>query len=77
MIQVLIGTNLNRKQITVDPSRTVKDVLQSENIEYSKGGIHLDGESLDANSLNKSFTELGIKDECILVSIIKADGGRC
>lgn len=77
MIQVLIGTNLNRKYITVDPSRTVKDVLQSENIDYSKGGIHLDGESLDAQSINKSFTELGVKEDCILVSIVKAEGGCC
>ena len=28
MIRVIIGTNTNRKSITVDPSRTLKDFLE-------------------------------------------------
>lgn len=75
MIKVIIGSNTNRKQVTVDPSRTLKDVLEENNVDYSRGGIHLDGLAVGGESLNKSFTEHGIEEECILISVVKGDGG--
>lgn len=75
MIRVTIGTNTNRKSITVDPSRTLKDVLDENGIDYSVGGIHLDGLAVGGEGLNKSFTEHGISEDCILISVVKGDGG--
>lgn len=75
MIKVIIGTNTNRKQITVDPSRTLKDVLDENSIDYSRGGIHLDGLAVGGEGLNKSFTEHGINEDCILIAVVKGDGG--
>lgn len=75
MIKVTIGTNTNRKSITVDPSRTLKDVLNENNIDYSAGGIHLDGLSVGGEGLNKSFTDHGITEDCILMAVVKGDGG--
>lgn len=75
MISVLIGTNTNRKRITVDPARTVKSVLEEQCIDYSTGGIHLDGLAIGGEGLNKSFTEHGITEDCILISVVKGDGG--
>jgi hypothetical protein len=75
MISVLIGTNTNRKRITVDPSRTIKSVLEENRIDYSTGGIHLDGLAIGGEGLNKSFTEHGITEDCILISVVKGDGG--
>lgn len=75
MIKVIIGTNTNRKQITVDPSRTLKDVLDENNIDYSRGGIHLDGLAVGGEGLNKSFTDHGITEDCILIAVVKGDGG--
>ncbi len=75
MIKVLIGTNTNRKQITTDPSRTLKSVLEENGIDYSTGGIHLDGLAVAGEDLNKSFTEHGITEDCILISVVKGDGG--
>ncbi len=75
MIQVLIGTNTNRKRITVDPSRSIKSVLEENHIDYSTGGIHLDGIAVAGADLNKSFTEHGITEDCILISVVKGDGG--
>jgi hypothetical protein len=75
MIKVTIGTNTNRKEAIVDPSRTLKSVLDEYNIDYSRGGIHLDGLSIAGADLNKSFTEHGIKEDCILISVVKGDGG--
>jgi hypothetical protein len=75
MISVLIGTNTNRHRVTVDPSRSVKSVLEENNIDYSTGGIHLDGLAIGGEGLNKSFTEHGITEDCILISVVKGDGG--
>ena len=75
MIQVIIGTNLNRKTVTVDPSRTIKSVLDEYDIDYSIGGIHLDGIAITGTELNKTFTECGVTEKCMLVSVIKAIGG--
>lgn len=75
MISVLVGTNTNRKRITVDPSRTIKSVLEEQNIDYSTGGIHLDGLAVGGEGLNKSFTDHGITEDCILISVVKGDGG--
>lgn len=75
MIKVTIGTNTNRKSITVDPSRTLKDVLDENGIDYSTGGIHLDGLAIGGGDLNKSFTDHGINEDCILISVVKGDGG--
>jgi len=75
MIRVIIGTNTNRKSITVDPSRTLKSVLDENGIDYSRGGIHLDGLAVGGEGLNKSFTDHGIDEDCILIAVVKGDGG--
>ena len=75
MIKVLIGTNTNRKQITTDPSITLKSVLEENGIDYSTGGIHLDGLAVAGEDLNKSFADHGIVEDCILISVVKGDGG--
>ncbi len=75
MIKVIIGTNTNRKQVIVDPARKLKEVLDENGIDYSTGGIHLDGLAVGGEGLNKSFTEHGITDDCILIAVVKGDGG--
>lgn len=75
MISVLVGTNTNRKRITVDPSRSIKSVLEEQGIDYSTGGIHLDGLAIGGEGINKSFTDHGITESCILISVVKGDGG--
>jgi len=75
MIKVTIGTNTNRKSIMVNPASTVKEVLSENGIDYAAGGIHLDGLSISGEALNKSFSEHGITDDCMLISVVKADGG--
>lgn len=76
MIKVIIGTNLNSVTVTVDPSKTLKEVMDENNVDYSRGGVHLDGFAIDRAGLNKSFAEHGVEDECMLITVVKGDGGR-
>ena len=76
MIKVTIGTNTSRRDVTVDPSRTLKSVLDENNIDYSRGGIHLDGLAVGGSGINKTFNDYDITEDCILVSVVKGDGGN-
>lgn len=75
MIRVLIGTNTNRKTVVIDPSKTIKEVLEENGVDYSTGGIHLDGESIGGAELNRTFAEKGINSDCMLISVVNAKGG--
>lgn len=73
MIQVTIGTNTDRKRITIDPSKTIKSVLDENEVNYAVATLHLDGATLQPGDMNKSFAEMGITDSCYLIAVVKAD----
>lgn len=73
MIQVTIGTNTDRKRVTIDPSKTIKSVLDENEVNYAVATLHLDGATLQPGDMNKSFAEMGITDSCYLIAVVKAD----
>lgn len=75
MIKVIVGTNTSRRSVMVDPSRTLKSVLEENGVDYSRGGIHLDGLAVGGEGINRTFAEHGITEDCILISVVKGDGG--
>lgn len=75
MIQVIIGSNTNRKSVLVDPNTTIREVLETNGIDYSVGGIHLDGLSIGGSELDDTFAERGVSEKCMLISVVKSDGG--
>lgn len=72
MIRVTVGTATRQDDVLVSEDQTPKQVLQNQKIEYATATVHLDGEIMDATRMNKSFTDLGIKDECMLIAVVKA-----
>ena len=76
MISVTLGTNTNRSKVLVDPTSTLREVLEDNSINYASGNLHLDGSSLKPGDLDKSFSELGISSNCYLLSIQKADNAK-
>lgn len=73
MIKVTLGNNIDRKSVIVDENKTLKAVLEDNGVDYSRGTMHLDGASLNAGELNKTFAQLGITDKCYLLSVTKTD----
>lgn len=73
MIQVTIGTNTNRRKVTVDPNTTIKTVLEANDVNYAVATLHIDGATLQPGDLNKTFSEFGITDSCYLIAVVKAD----
>lgn len=78
MIKVIVGNNVERKSDVVEPTATLRQVLEANEIDFTRGTMHLDGSSLNPGDLNKTFAELGYdgsagKDKCFLLNVVKAD----
>ena len=75
-IRVTVGTNTSRKNVIVDSSTTLRNVLEDNNIDYSRANVNLDGASLNPGDMDKSFADLGIAESCFLIASIKQDNAR-
>ena len=47
--------------------------LEEAGIDYTRGVMHLDGSSLQAGELDKTFEDFGIAEKCFLLNVVKAD----
>jgi len=75
VIKVNVGTNVERKEILIDESKTIRSVLKEQNIDYTRGTITLDGATLLAGDFDKTFADFKIKESCFLLKVAKADNG--
>lgn len=73
MLQITVGTNTNRRKVSVDPNSKVIDVLNEQNINYSVATVHLDGAPLTATELHSTFADLGIDDNAYLIAVTKCE----
>ena len=73
MIKVTVGNNLQRESVIVETTSTLREVLNNTGVDYTRGVMHLDGCSLGPGDLDKTFDDLGIKDDCFLLNVVKAD----
>ncbi len=76
MIKVVTGNNLKRSEVIVESSATLRQVLENNDIDYTRGVIHLDGVSIGAGDLDKTFAQMGITEKCYLLNVVKADNAR-
>lgn len=73
MIKVIVGNNVDRQSDIVEPTATLRQVLESNDIDYTRGVMHLDGASLSPGDLDKTFADFGIAEKCFLLNVVKAD----
>lgn len=73
MVKVVVGNNVKRESVIVDGNTTLRKVLEDAGIDYTRGVMHLDGSSLQAGDLDKTFAQFGITDKCFLLNVVKAD----
>lgn len=73
MVKVVVGNNVKRESVIVDSSTTLRNVLEDAGIDYTRGVMHLDGSSLQAGDLDKTFDDFGIAEKCFLLNVVKAD----
>ena len=73
MIKVTIGNNVKRTSEILDENTTLREALEDAEIDYTRGTMNLDGSSLNPGDLDKTFAEMGIKEKCFLLNVVKAD----
>lgn len=71
MIQVTIGTNLDRRKVIVEDSATPKQVMIDNDVDYSVATVHLDGAIIDTAEMNKPLSSFGITETCMLIAVVK------
>lgn len=81
MIRVTIGNNVKRETTLIDENSTLRAALEKAGIDYTKGMTTLDGDTLKAGDLNKTFKDFGFdgtdgKNKCYLLNVVKADNAR-
>ena len=72
-IQVTVGNNVSRQTKIYNSETPLRTVLEDAQIDYSRGGVHLDGSPVQAGGLDKTFADYGITDRCFLLSVVKCD----
>jgi len=73
MIKVTMGNNLKRKTDILDAGITLREALESAEIDYTNGITNLDGSPLSPGDLDKTFADFGITEKCYLLNVVKAD----
>lgn len=74
MITVTIGTNLDRKEVLVDPeTKTLKDLFKENNVAYERATNYLDGCPINAAQINQTLAQLNVTSDCTILSVIKND----
>ena len=71
MIKVTVGNTVKREAVIVDESATLRTVLENNDIDYTRGSMHLDGASLSPGDLDKTFASFGIIESCFLLNVVR------
>ena len=71
MVQIKIVTNTQRKTIITDENSTVRQVLEANEVNYAQAPVYIDGAPLKVGDHDKTFSELGILEKCMLTAVVK------
>ena len=72
MIKCYVGNNVSRTPVMVPENTTLRSVLEDAHIDYSLGMTSLDGSTLQAGDLDKTFADFRIAEQCYLLNTAKA-----
>ena len=75
MIKVTMGNNVKRVSEICEKDDTLRSALEKAEIDYSRNILQLDGDTLKAGDLDKTFADFGIAEKCYLLCVAKADNG--
>ena len=76
MIKVTVGNNVNRNTVIIDEGTTLRNCLEENGVDYTRGTMHLDGSTLNPGDLDRSFASFNITEKCYLLNVVKADNAR-
>lgn len=72
-IKVKIGSNMNRTEILVDSAKTLREVLEDNDVSYATSTIYVDGVTVPLGGMDKTLDELNLKDGAYIISATKTE----
>lgn len=72
MLRVTVGNNVKKCNVIVSPEATPRQVFEENGIDYTKGAA-LDGATLMAGEMDKTFADFGVGESCFLTAVTKQD----
>lgn len=72
-ITVKVGSNTKRETVIFPSDMTVKSIMAKQHISIDTAQLYLDGGMMGPGDSNKTLDELGVKDDCILIAVVKTD----
>ena len=75
MVKVTIGNNLEKNDIIVPASRTLRSLCEEAGIDYTQGSMHLDGSALAPGDIDRTLSDFNVTERCFLLNVVKADNG--
>ena len=73
MIKVTVGNNVKRETKIFQGTTTLRQACEEAEIDYTRGTMNLDGSTLNPGDMDKTFAEMGVKEKCFLLNVVKAD----
>lgn len=73
IVNVKIGTNLNRTTISVTSDKTIRQLLEENGINYATTTIFLDGDTIHAGDMDKTLEEFNIENTCYIIASQKTE----
>lgn len=73
MIEVHIGTTIDRTIKHYPPSKTVREILDDNNIDYSYTSILIDSANIKTDEMDLSLSQLNKTEKCFIVAAVKAE----
>lgn len=70
MIIATIGNNVQRKKVHLNPNTTLNQAIAETGLDFTLMQMHLDGEALDPEDLDRTFADHGITDLCFLIGVV-------
>ena len=73
IVNVKIGTNLNRETISVTSDKTIRELLEQQGINHATTTIFLDGDTVKAGEMDKTLDDFNIADTCYIIASQKTE----
>lgn len=71
MVSIKVGTNDRRSTVLVESNKTLREILEDNEINYATAAVYLDGSTLNPGDMDKTLDDFGIGESCYLVAVIK------
>ena len=72
IVSVKIGTNLNRTTVSAPSNKTIRQLLEENDINYVTTTVYLDGNTVEAGMMDKTLEDFGITSNCYIIAAQKS-----